>query len=67
MIWIKLLELCQDIIKFLGFMWEVEVLDAVDINFMSRREKGKEHIRTDLLMNKLHSTYTSIELFCLGN
>lgn len=46
-------------------MWEVEVLDAVDKNFMSRREKGKEHIRTDLVMNKLHSTYTSIELFCL--
>lgn len=48
-------------------MWEVEVLDAMDRNFMSRREKGKEHMRTDLLVNKLHSAYSSIELFCLGN
>lgn len=48
-------------------MWEIEVLDAVDRNFMSRREKGKEHIRTDLLVNKLPSAYSSIEMFCLGN
>lgn len=36
-------------------MWEVEVLDAVDRNFLGRREKAKEHIRTELLVNKLHS------------
>lgn len=48
-------------------MWEVEVLDAVDRNFMGRREKGKEHIGTDLLVNKLHSAYISTELLCLGN
>lgn len=41
--------------------------DATDRNFLSSREKGKEHIRTDLVVNKHCSAHTSVELFCLGN
>lgn len=47
-------------------MWEVEVLDAVDRNFMGKREKGKEHIGTDLLVNKLHSAYIAQSCFVWG-
>lgn len=48
-------------------MLELKVLDATDRNSLSRREKGKEHVQTDLLVNKHYSDNTSIELFCLGN